>query len=171
MGFEINGLDELKQEMLSMVNEKFPVEKEKEMKKLALMATSQIKPLIPVDQGRLRNSLSFAFGSTTSEPFDGKSEGTILPIDPNTIEATTNVFYASWVNDGHLVNSRFVPGYWEGNKFVYVENAKEKGIKTGMKLHPQYILGKHYMERGLQNAEPQIIAEIDRWLNELMGKV
>ena len=49
MGFEINGLDELKQEMLSMVNEKFPIEKEKEMRKLGLIAENQIKPLIPVE--------------------------------------------------------------------------------------------------------------------------
>ena len=169
MGFEIDGLDELKQEMLSMVNEKFPIEKEKEMKKLALMATSQIKPLVNVDTGRLRNSVDFSPGSSTSEPFEGKSEGTILPIDEDTIEITTNVDYAKLVNDGFTMKKRFLPAKYldtpAGRKYLKDGNTK------GIMLKPKFIKGTHFFEKGLQNSEPQIMVEIDRWLNELIGKV
>lgn len=36
-----------------------------------------------------------------------------------TLEVGTNVNYATYANDGHMQNSRFVPGYWKGDRFVY----------------------------------------------------
>ena len=155
MGFEFDGLEEFKQELLSTLNEKFPIEKEKEMKKLALMATSQIKPLIPVDTGRLRNSLSFLPGSNISEAYKGKSEGTIDPIDEDTIEVTTNVEYASYINNGHMKRNVKVS-----------DSSAYRGIR---KHNPGgFVKGTAFMERGMQNAEPLIYAEIDKWLNSLL---
>lgn len=34
-----------------------------------------------------------------------------------------------------------------------------------------YVKGQHYMEKGLQAAEPQMDAELNRWLDELISKV
>ena len=151
MGFEIDGLDELKQEMLSMVNEKFPVEKEKEMRKLGLIAESQIKPLINVDTGRARNS-------TFSRAVNQDTEEIVCPVD-----------YAEALNNGHMMKKRFLPASYldNPNGRKYLKDGNTKGIT----LKAQFIKGTHFMEKGIQNSEPIIIAEIDRWLNELMGKV
>lgn len=51
-----------------------------------------------------------------------------------TLEVGTNVEYAGYVNDGHWTNPkgvqrRWVPGYWEGDRFIYDPSAK-----TGMLL-------------------------------------
>ena len=51
-----------------------------------------------------------------------------------TLEVGTNVKYAGYVNDGHWTNpkgvdSRFVPGRWEGDRFIYDPSAD-----TGMVL-------------------------------------
>lgn len=157
MGFEFEGLDEFKKELLQLAGEEFAAEKEKELKKLALMATSQIKPLVPVDTGRLVNSVTFSPGSATSEPFDGKSEGTILPVDKDTIEITSNVEYASYVNNGHMVRGVEV-----------ADSSAYRGIRKHNK--DKFVKGTHFMEKGLQNAEPEIVTEIDNWLNKLFNK-
>ena len=151
MGFEINGLDELKQEMLSMVNEKFPIEKEKEMRKLGMIVESQIKPLIPVDTGRMRNSVfSHAINNDTTE--------IVIATD-----------YAEAVNNGHMMKKRFLPASYLDNPSgrKYLKDGNTKGIM----LKAQFIKGIHFAEKSMQNSEPIIIAEIDRWLSELMGKV
>ena len=147
MGFEIEGLEEFKQELLRMANEEFPVEKEKEMKKLGLMAESQIKPLIPVDTGRLRNSV---FSHV---------------IDNNTVEIVAPTDYASYVNNGFTVSKRFLPASYldtpAGRKYLKDGNTK------GIMLKPKFVKGAGFMEKGIQNVEPMIYAELDRWLNEL----
>lgn len=84
------------------------------------MAESQIKPLVPVDTSRLRNSVFTQV------------------VDQNTAEITAATDYAEYINNGHLT----------------------RGGKS-------FIKGSFFMEKGLQNAEPMIIAEIDRWLSQL----
>ena len=61
-----------------------------------------------------------------------------------TIEVGTNVKYAEYADKGHWlnpkgVNTRFVPGYWQGEHFIY-----EPGAKTGMLLKQKWIEGSHY---------------------------
>lgn len=151
MSFEVQGLEEWKQKLLSMTNEKFPQEKQKELQKIGLMAEREIKPLVDVDTGRLRASINTQI------------------IDQNTAQVGTNVDYAIDVNNGHLVNQRFLPAKYldtpAGRK--YLSEGNDKGIM----LHPQYILGKHFMEKGMQNAEPKIMTELNGWLDELLRKL
>lgn len=64
-----------------------------------------------------------------------------------TIEVGTNVKYAEYADKGHWlnpkgVNTRFVPGYWQGEHFIY-----EPGAKTGMLLKQKWIEGSHYWGR------------------------
>ncbi|WP_368490840.1 HK97 gp10 family phage protein [Clostridium sp. BJN0013] len=176
MGFDVDGLDEFKQELLKLVNEEFKVEKKKELTKIGLMAEREIKHFVPVDTGRLRASINTQL------------------IDENTAEVGTNVKYAKWVNDGHMLDSRFIPktslqanggkawrklninttveskvgstSYINETIKLPITDSRVKGFKT----HPQYILGRHFMEKGLQNAEPKIIQELDNWLNKLFNK-
>ena len=49
-----------------------------------------------------------------------------------TLEVGTNISYANYVNDGHWMNTkgverRFVPGYWQGDRFIY-DTAAEGGM-------------------------------------------
>lgn len=86
------------------------------------------------------------------------------------LEVGTNVKYAKWVNDGHKTNppgveTRFVPGRWEGHHFVY-----EPGAKTGMVLKQKWVPGAHYWESGLRILEriyPQLLdAKLQDWLDQ-----
>lgn len=150
MGFEVEGLDEFKNKLLEMSNGGFEEEKQKELQKIGFMVEAEIKPLVPVDTSRLRNSINTKL------------------IGNDTVKVGTDVEYAADVNNGHLVNQRFLPAKYldtpAGRK--YLKNGNTKGIM----LHPQYILGKHFMEKGIQNAEPKVQLELDRWLEELFRK-
>lgn len=151
MSFEVEGLEEWKQKLLKMTNEVFPQEKQKELKKIGLMVEREIKPLIPVNTGRLRASINTQL------------------IDQNTVQVGTDVDYAININNGFLLAQRFLPAIYlntpAGRKYLKDGNTK------GIMLHPQYILGKHFMEKGMQNAEPKIMTELNSWLDELLRKL
>ena len=87
-----------------------------------------------------------------------------------TLTVGTNVSYAAFVNDGHWTNpkgvqSRFVPGHWSGDRFIY-----EPGAKTGMVLRQQWVEGYHYWESALRILEQMLPSLLERkmaqWLNE-----
>lgn len=89
------------------------------------------------------------------------------------LEIGTNIKYASYVNDGHWttekgVKQRWVPGYWNGNKFVY-----SPGADTGMLLKQKWIEGKHYWEgsiRAINKLIPQYLEKkLSEWLIEYFG--
>lgn len=75
------------------------------------------------------------------------------------IEVGTNVEYASFVNDGHWLNPRgvdmrWVPGEWQGERFIY-----QPGAKTGMLLKQKWIEGSHYFDdaiRLMERMAPQL---------------
>lgn len=86
-----------------------------------------------------------------------------------TLEVGTNVSYAAYVNDGHWTNpkdvkTRFVPGTWEGDRFVYDPNAK-----TGMVLKQQWVPGAHYFDSAVRIFEkmfPDILeAKMQDWID------
>lgn len=177
MSFEVEGLEEWKQKLLGLSNEVFPKEKENELKKIGLMMEREIKVFVDVDTGRLRDSI------------------TTKIIDKNTAEVGTNVDYAKWVNDGHMLKSRFVPkaalqasggkdwkklninttvesqvgstSYISETVKLPITDSRVKGFKT----HPQFIMGKHFMEKGLQNAEPKIMGDLNDWLDEMLRRL
>lgn len=90
-----------------------------------------------------------------------------------TLEVGTNVSYAAYVNDGHWTNkkgqeSRFVPGRWSGDRFVY-----EPGAKTGMILKQKWVEGAHYWEsaiRILERIYPKLLeAKLQDWIDRYFG--
>lgn len=87
-----------------------------------------------------------------------------------TLEIGTNVKYAQYVNDGHWTNpkgvsKRFVPGVWNGDRFIY-----QPGAKTGMVLRQHWVEGKHYWESALKIVEkmyPQMLEKkMQQWLDK-----
>ena len=100
----------------------------------------------------------------------GGQDGVWLLSDGDlSLEVGTNVKYAKWVNDGHKANpggvaSRFIPGKWVGDRFIYDPNAKE-----GMVLKQQFIRGKPYWDSALRIIErmyPNLLeAKLQQWLD------
>jgi hypothetical protein len=94
--------------------------------------------------------------------------------DGLTLEVGTNVSYASYANDGHYTTKagqakRFVPGVWEGDRFIYTP-----GAKTGMVLKLKWIEGKHYWESALRLMErmiPEMLeTKVQAWLNSYFAE-
>ena len=90
-----------------------------------------------------------------------------------TLEVGTNVKYAAFVNDGHWTNpkgveKRFVPGQWQGDRFIY-----EPGAKTGMVLRQRWVEGAHYWESTIRIFEtmfPNILeAKLQEWMDRYFG--
>jgi len=91
-----------------------------------------------------------------------------------TLEVGTALEYASFVNDGHWTNpkgveSRFVPGAWEGDRFVY-----DPGAKTGMVLKQKWVEGSHYFDsaaRVFEKMFPDILeAKFQKWIDRYFGE-
>lgn len=87
-----------------------------------------------------------------------------------TLEVGTIVEYAKQVNDGHWLNpegveSRFVPGHFSGNNFIY-----EPKAKTGIILKQKFIEGRHYWEDALKILEkiyPEYLKrKMEQWLTK-----
>ncbi len=86
--------------------------------------------------------------------------------DGLTLEVGTNVNYANYVEKGHWTNpqgtaQRFVPGYWEGDRFIYDKNAE-----SGMVLKQKWIEGKHYFESALRIYETIFKESTERKLQQ-----
>lgn len=97
-----------------------------------------------------------------------------LKEDGLTLEVGTNVAYAAYVNDGHWTNpqgveTRFVPGRWVGDRFIY-----EPGADTGMVLKQKWVEGAHYFDsavRILERMFPTILeAKLQQWLDSYFSE-
>lgn len=87
-----------------------------------------------------------------------------------TIEVGTNVTYASYVNDGHWTNpkgvaTRWVPGYWNGEHFIY-----QPGAKTGMLLKQKWVEGSHYFDNAIRGMEQMIPGLLETKLQQWADK-
>lgn len=94
----------------------------------------------------------------------------ILSQEDMTIEVGTNVTYASYANDGHWTNpkgvaTRWVPGHWNGEHFVY-----EPGAKTGMFLKQKWVDGSHYFDNAIDCMERMIPNLLERKLQQWADK-
>lgn len=90
-----------------------------------------------------------------------------------TLEVGTNVEYAGWVNDGHWTinpesgkRTRWVPGYWRGDRFIYDPTAK-----TGMLLKLKWVEGKKFFDTALLIFEQIFQKSIDRKFEEWLKKI
>lgn len=86
-----------------------------------------------------------------------------------TLEVGSTLKYAGYVNDGHWTNpkgvaKRFVPGYWEGDRFIYDPEAE-----GGMVLKQKWVDGKPYWDSALRILDkmmPEFLdAKLQEWLD------
>jgi hypothetical protein len=173
--FNIDGLEGMQDALNEFVNQ-FDNEKQKELLKLGYMLESKIKPLVPVDTSRLRTSINTQI------------------INSDNVETGTNVEYAKAVNDGHVMNQHFVSkemlqanggkswqkynvtttfessisgSYFNETMKLPITDPKVKGFT----VHPQFVLGKHFMERGFSEFQPSFRPELERWLGSMLDNL
>lgn len=89
------------------------------------------------------------------------------------LEVGTNLDYAGYVNDGHWTNTkgverRWVPGYWQGDRFIY-----DPAADSGMMLKQHWVEGKHYWDsalRILNQIYPEFLErKLQEWLDSYFG--
>lgn len=104
--------------------------------------------------------------------FEKDTEGSIWRLEDSglTLEVGSSVDYAKFVEDGHWKNPkgverRFVPGYWQGDRFIY-----DPGAKTGMVLKQDWVEGKHYFESALRILDRMYPELLDRKLQEWLDR-
>lgn len=81
--------------------------------------------------------------------------------------------YATYVHDGHWTNSkgvaqRWVPGYWEGDRFIY-----DPAAKTGMLLKQKWVKGNPYFDSAIRIYnkifQASLEVKLEEWLDKYLG--
>jgi len=78
-----------------------------------------------------------------------------------TLEIGTNVEYAAFVNDGHRQKRRWVPGRWNGDKFIY-----DPSSNTGMMLTERFVPGKPYWDNAIATFERIFQQDGQQWVDK-----
>lgn len=107
--------------------------------------------------------------------FEKGADGNVWELNDDglTLEVGTNLTYAGYVNDGHWTNTkgvarRFVPGYWEGDRFIY-----DPAAESGMVLKQHWVEGKHYFDSALRMFEKifndSAEVRVQEWIDKYFG--
>ena len=116
---------------------------------MGMRALAQTKKLTPVDTGNLRNNWEL------SQVYRKGDELYIVLFNPTE--------YASFIEDGHMQYSRWVPGEWRGDRFEYIP-----GAKTGMMLKEKWIPGHHMARISINKIEREIPKRYEKALKQFM---
>ncbi|RFB28248.1 HK97 gp10 family phage protein [Brevibacillus sp. VP] len=102
----------------------------------------------------------------------------IMDVDRNsfTLELGASYFVPSLLSDGYTIKKgHFVPGRFEGGKFIYDRNAKKtvngKERPTGVWMKPRSFIGKNYLDITLQNFQGGIKGLMEDLLSKELKKV
>ena len=117
---------------------------------MGMRAMAQTKKLTPVDTGNLRNNWEL------SQVYRKGDELYIVLFNPTE--------YASFIEDGHMQHSRWVPGEWRGDRFEYIP-----GAKTGMMLKEKWIPGHHMARISINKVERELPARYNRAFKEFIA--
>lgn len=97
-----------------------------------------------------------------------RSAWAVLPVEKRGNEYIVTVInglqYASYVEYGHRQQpGRFIPGHWEGERFMYDPNAE-----GGMVLKDSWVEGRFMLRISAQEIERQAPALLERKLNQFL---
>lgn len=92
----------------------------------------------------------------------------VMPIghrgDHYTVVVLNNLVYASYVEYGHRQQpGRFIPGYWEADRFVYDPDAE-----GGMVLKDSWVKGRFMLTISTQELEAQAPAILEKKLYKFL---
>lgn len=132
--------------------------KDRTLRTIGLRLQEYLDDLTPVNEGRLKQSMSMGGGDNVFDIAVGNT---------SYVFTGTNVEYAEYVNDGHeQQKGRFVPGEWRSGTFHYIP-----GHNKGMVLTGKVIPGARMFDKAMDYIEddiPQILEfEFRRLYNEL----
>ena len=152
--FKLSGVDEFKKKAKRLTGNEMQAALDRIGRSVVIEGFNAAASHTPRRTGRLVQSMNM-----------GATEGYCkVHATATSLEATyaTCVPYAEYVeNTVHQKAGQFVPGYWQGGRFVY-----SPGCGTGMTLKGATISGKHMFQKSLDDVRkvlPQIIsAELER---------
>lgn len=119
---------------------------------MGMRAMAQTKALTPVDTGNLRNRWEL------QGVFRKGEELYVVLFNP--------VEYASFVEDGHRQRKRWVPGRWQGNRFIY-----DRDAKTGMMLREKWVQGKFMARISINKIENEMPARYEAALRKFLREL
>lgn len=106
--------------------------------RMALRAMARVKKRTPVDTGNLRNKWYLS--------------GVARRGNDVMINIVNSALYASFVEFGHWQQpGRFIPGHWEGDRFIY-----EPGAEEGMYLSKPWVDGVFMLTISIQEIEREM---------------
>lgn len=134
--------------------------KDRVLRTSALRLTEYLDDLTPARTGRLKGSMTMGGADNIFKIEIGKKSHFFVG---------TSVSYAQAVNDGYTQKAgRFVPGYWNGDTFVY-----DPAHDGGMVLTGRVIPGARMFEQAMDNLQDDVetIVEFEfrRLYDELFG--
>ena len=151
LGFSIEGWDEFVNSFSHLVD-RWDAKKQVLLRDMGETYHAKIIPWVPVDTSRLVDNI-FVFDDGIRQDY---------------IEVGTNVEYALYVNDGHVQHRRFLPAERLSVK------GRTKYLKDGAKgimLSERYVPGKFFMEKGLNDAKPDLESLVDSWMTQILREV
>lgn len=149
MGYELDDFEEFENCMEDLIKD-WDLKKEFLLRRLGRIYQREVKKLTPRDTSNLVNKIN------VGEP------------EKDEIMVGTNVEYAIYVEEGHMQNARFVPGYWRGTEgFQYIPYFEGSEGVGGMMLEEKFIEGAHMFKKGWNKAKPRVRTEIKDFMNEL----
>ena len=145
--FVVEGWDEFTKAFAELID-RWEAKKTILLQRIGNIMEEEIAQWIPVDTSRLVSSFTVSVSGSES------------------VEYSTNVEYALYVNDGHVQHRRFLPIRYlsAGGKAKYVHGNNSKGIM----LKERYVAGKHYIENGMTTAQPRIETLIDSFMEKMI---
>lgn len=82
-------------------------------------------------------------------------------------DVLNNTEYAPYVEFGHRQTpGRFIPGYWESDRFVYDPNSP-----TGMTLRRPWVEGRHMLANSVAQVEREVPGYVQRIVEEYLREV
>ncbi|SYX84612.1 HK97 gp10 family phage protein [Paenibacillus alvei] len=119
---------------------------------MAYRAERKIKKRTPVNNGQLRRAWRVGRVQRRGKSF--------------TVEIFNNTEYASFIENGF--RSHWVPGYWEGNTFVYDSSAKS-GMQVGEK--GGWVEGRFMMAISMKEIERELPNYLQKRQTELLNDI